>query len=317
MSDFQYEYLGETRERKTSHLIALSLFAPGMGFVYAGQLLKGISINLFFVLFVELFIISFSFLKFFPALPLFVLTVSWIVLTIFAIDAARKTLTNEPYLLKSFNHPLMYALIATLTFLGPLLATGQFAMTRLLTFVPVEHAALTPSVAPGDVLLVDRTTYTRRTPRRGELLALREQPNVPNALRTVAVEGDVVRIDGIDILVNELPLQHIELQIAGEQEDLLAMVEENNGSRYVVAISPRAYTADSMQATELKENEVFALADNRNQIPLPGAQQPPRDSRNFGPLSTDEIIGKPLFIAWSTEPQTGNVRWDRIGLRLR
>lgn len=317
MSDFQYEYLGETRERKTTHLIALSMIAPGMGFVYAGQLMKGISINLVFVLFVELFIIAFSFLKFFPALPLMVLGLTWLVLTIFAIEAARKSLTDDPYVLKSFNHPLMYALIATMTFVGPLLATGQFALTRLLTFAPIEHAALTPSIAPGDVILADRTSFARRAPRRGELIALRPQTNRPSALRTVAVQGDVVRIDGIDILVNEQPLQQIELQIAGEQQDMLAMVEENDGSRYVVAISPRAYSVDSMQATELKENEVFALADNRNQIPLPGAPQPPRDSRNFGPLHTDEIIGKPLFIAWSTDPQSGNIRWDRIGLRLR
>jgi len=318
MSDFEHEYLGEVKERKPGVMYALAfLLSPGIAHVYVGKLYRGIFINLSMVLLIEAFIITFSLLKFFPLLPGMVLGLAWVTITWFTTQSARKSIKPRPYVLKTYNHPLIYGLIAMLTFFGPLLATLQFTANFLITTMPIEHSALSPSVGPGDVVLVDRTSFKKRSPRRGELVALSPESGRPNALRVVAVAEDIIQMDGTHPIVNETPLMQHELQPAGEEQDMLAMVEENFGNRYVVSVAPRAYTAHSLPPSEIKHGSVFVLADNRNQIPLSPSEQPPRDSRNFGPILHADLVGKPMFIAWSRDQKTGSIRWERVGLRLR
>jgi hypothetical protein len=61
---------------------------------------------------------------------------------------------------------------------------------------------------------------------------------------------------------------------------------------------------------------MFLLTDNRSQIPLGNERAKIRDSRNFGSLSVDKLRGSPRYILWSQDPDTGDIRWDRIGLRI-
>jgi len=48
----------------------------------------------------------------------------------------------------------------------------------------------------------------------------------------------------------------------------------------------------------------MALGDNRS-----GS----RDSRSFGFIPHNALIGEATFILWSRDPQTGDVRWERVG----
>ncbi|MEZ4461338.1 MAG: hypothetical protein R3E66_16795 [bacterium] len=158
------EYKGETKARNPKLATALSFVAPGLGLVYVGETVRGVLANLGFIVLLEAFVIVFASVKFFPLLPGVVLALVWLTYVAFAARAARRAIRAEDYLLKPTNHPLIYAVIALLTFIGPVLATAQFTTARLVSIVPVQDAGMIPTLRPGDFALVDRTTYQKRLP---------------------------------------------------------------------------------------------------------------------------------------------------------
>lgn len=317
------EYLGETRRRHPAVALAMSLLCPGLGYMYAGQILKGVTINLLFLLTLETFVIVFSILKFFPLLPMLVLVAAWVVFTGFAAAGVlRRIRGEENYLLRGFNHWTIYSVVFVLTYAAPILGTAHFISRYLLGFDEIESAAMYPTLQAGDVALIDKSAFRNRVPRRGDLVAVQLDEDRPAlVLRVVGVENDVIRIEGETVFVNNEPLERSHLDdtalrvpsLDGEA-DLLAMVEENNGNRYVISVSPKAFVANSMPPTKLESNELFVLADNRSQVPARGSARI-RDSRDFGPVKLDDVDGEPLYIAWSS--QAGSTRWGRIGLRTQ
>ncbi len=318
------EYLGETKPRHRGVAVALTLICPGIGFMYAGQLLKGVTVNLLFLLLLETFVIAFSILKFFPLLPMIVLALAWIVFTAFAAAAVVGQIqgTEGPYVLRGYNHWTIYSLVFVLSFLAPVLGTAHFMSRYLVGLTRTDSAAMYPTLHVGDVALIDKSAFRNRPPRRGDLVAVKPHGQDPVlVLRVVGVANDVIRIEGETVFVNNEPLERTELadtalrvpSLDGEG-DLLAMVEENNGNRYVISVSPRAFVAHSVPPTKLEHNELFVLADNRSQIRADGHAKV-RDSRDFGPVALSAVDGEPLYIAWSTHD--AGTRWSRIGLRTQ
>ena len=95
------------------------------------------------------------------------------------------------------------------------------------------------------------------------------------------------------------------------------MVEQNGNQKYVVSVNPAETGKPSFDSYNLAKQELFLLADNRSAPDSESGPSKPRDSRSIGPVGADAIAGKPLYIAWSTDPSSGTVRWGRIGLRLQ
>jgi signal peptidase I len=67
----------------------------------------------------------------------------------------------------------------------------------------------------------------------------------------------------------------------------------------------------------VQRNYYFMLGDNRGNS---------LDSRSWGFVPEDAIIGEALFVYWSWDPErsddgeratSGNIRWDRIGMLIR
>lgn len=317
----EFEYHGETRARSLAAATALTILSPGLGYMYVGQMLKGITVNLLFLLALEGFVIVFSILKFFPLLPALVVLAGWCVFTAFAVADVRRQIDPESaYVLRGFNHWTIYAVVLVLSYVAPLLATAHFISSYLAGFEPIRSAAMYPTLQVGDVALIDKSAFRTRTPRRGDLVAVRVDDDTL-VLRVVGVEGDVVRIEGETVFVNNEPLERVTLEdtalrvpsLEGEA-DLLAMVEENNGNRYVISISPKAFIAHSLPPTKLSAGELFVLADNRSQVPA-HADERIRDSRDFGPVAIDDVEGEPLYIAWSRDDGAPN--FGRVGLRAQ
>ncbi len=318
MTTAELEYRGETKPRNVWVATLLTFLAPGLGYVYIGELLRGITTNLLFLLMLEGFIIAFSLLKFFPALPALVLLLAWITFaSLVALDVRKRiSAEDEAYVLRGYNHWMIYTVVFVLSFAAPLYATGHFVSQYLLQFQTVDDASVYPTLRPGDVALVDKSAFRGRAPARGELVSLTNDRGNEQILRVVAVEDDIVRIEGETVFVNDEPLERATLDTPPPEDgELLAMVENNHGNRYVISVSPRAYTALTLPPTRLAAGEFFVLADNRNQVPLAEDGQPIRDSRNFGTVKRKTIVGKPLFIAWSGT--SDELRLSRIGLKVR
>ncbi len=284
--------------------------------MYVGQWVRGLLANLGFVAVVEGFLLLFAALKFFPLLPIVVLILFWGVFVLFSARSARNRIGPDEYILKPYNHPVMYGLFALITFFAPVLATLQFTTSRLVTPITVDSAGMIPTLRPGDVVLIDRTAFKSRLPARGELMAVQTADDTL-LLRAIAVAGDAVRFEGDVVFVNEDSLPRQAVQLGGKSEEVMHVVEWNSEAQYPLAFSPRVHNYTMTSLAGVPEHMVFALADNRSLVPADGGAAQTRDSRTFGPVDAPSLMGKPLFIAWSTDPLSGDVRWNRIGLRVR
>lgn len=317
-------YRGETKPRNKGVAIALTYLCPGLGYMYVGEFIKGLTVNLLFLLLIEVFIISFSILKFFPLLPFAVIVAGWLLFsTMIALDIADKAArAGDDYVLQGYNHWTLYLVAFLLSFLVPIVLTLDFTRSNLWSVHTVENGAMYPTIQPGDTVLVDLNAFREEPPVRGEVVATEPTEDDMQFLRVVGVQDDVVRMEGNTLYVNdqevgrsplkEEQIAHVELH---RDSGLLAWVEHNQGERYVISVSPRVYTELTMPPTRLAADEYFLLADNRSQVPIQGEQTQIRDSRNFGKVSGPDLAGVPRFIFWSRGPD-GSVRWDRIGLRV-
>lgn len=346
VSKSQENYLGETRERKKWVAVLLTFICPGLGLMYVGQMLHGLLINLLFLLSLELFIIWWSLAKFFPLLPFLVFMAGWLGFSsLIALENIRRVEAKKDYVLKAYNHWTLYLVVYLLSFILPISLSVAYLSNNFWRIDSVQSAAMFPGLQPGDVVLSDINELQIRPPERGELVAARPPgAGEVDFLRVVATNGDLVRMEGDTLYVNDDPITQSPLTDEAadgsgfdDSSELLAMIEYNQGSRYVISVSPRVFSNISLPPTELEPDRYFMLTDNRSQVPLglgedglaegtseSGAQKSSRqataekirDSRHFGTISGQDIKAKPRYIFWSTSPD-GRIRWDRIGLKTQ
>ena len=325
--DLDLTYEGETQARQAHVATLLAFVCPGVAYMYVGRLRRGVLANVGFVLLVEVFVGLMSWLKFFPVLPLIVFAIGWLILCgLVALDVreiiAEEELAHE-YLLKAYNHWLTYALMGLVTFAAPIAISLHLTERHFLTATPVRHAGMYPTLLRGDVVLLDRRGFPEG-PERGDIVAVSaDKPAAPiHLLRVVGLHGDIIRVEGGMLYINDEPVEHVPFEL-GEQgaevarPDMLAMVEHNQKERYLIAMARGAVSRASTSPTRLGKQEMFLLSDNRSQAPLSERSPPIRDSRNFGAIGADKLRGEPLYILWSQDPESGEVRWGRIGLRVQ
>ena len=144
-------------------------------------------------------------------------------------------------------------------------------IVRYLLFQPffVEGLSMSPNFDNGDYLIVDELTYRLREPNRGEVIVFRSPQDKNNYFikRIIGLpEESIIIRDGDVIIFNN------------DNPDGLMLSED-----YIITKTPGNISVD------LKENQYFVLGDNR---------QASFDSRNWGFLSEDNIIGLARLRLW-------------------
>ncbi|OFW67046.1 MAG: signal peptidase I [Actinobacteria bacterium RBG_13_63_9] len=129
----------------------------------------------------------------------------------------------------------------------------------------VHQVSMQPTLLEGDRILLSRLTYHFRDPRAGDVVVFHSPQNAGEDLvkRIVAVAGDRVAIRDGDLYVNGTALAEPYL------------LNDDFGG--------------TLQEREVPEGFVFVMGDNRDQS---------GDSRFFGPIDTDLIIGEAFCIYW-------------------
>ena len=152
---------------------------------------------------------------------------------------------------------------------------------RYFLFQPffVRGQSMEPTFENGDYLIIDEISYRLRDPQRGEVIVF-QYPNDPS-------QRYIKRIIG-------LPEETIEIK-----EGKIIIYDQFGGqilneSEYLpVSVS----TPGDLKIT-LTEDEYFVLGDNRSAS---------SDSRRWGPLSENYIIGQVFMRAW---PFTVSAKFD-------
>lgn len=147
-------------------------------------------------------------------------------------------------------------------------AVGCILVYYFMTSLTCVGQAMEPSINSGDLVLVNRFSYSLTSPERGDVIVFRPNGNVNTHYymrRVIGVPGDTVQIiDGFVYVNGEL----YETGIGNEQMDFAGVAEEE---------------------LTLGKNEYFVLGDNRDAS---------EDSRNadIGNIKESDIYGKAWFI---------------------
>ena len=162
--------------------------------------------------------------------------------------------------------------------LGPLRGLMDFiSSTRFV----VHGDSLSPKLAHNDHLLVSRMAFRLDYPSRGDVVAFRlpYQPNETFIKRIAGLPGEAVKVRGVSVVVDDRPLNE-------------------------PYHSPSSHSKEASHITQewhLGENEYFLVGDNRSE-----SDDRPYDSRSFGPVTRDLIVGKAWLRYW---PRNA---WGRI-----
>jgi signal peptidase I len=129
--------------------------------------------------------------------------------------------------------------------------------------VRVESISMEPNLYEGEFVVVNRLAYRWSNPERGDIIVFYfpDNPKKRYIKRIIGIEGDFVSVADGQVFVNGDPLY----------EPYLASAPEYAGEWQVGL------------------DELFVLGDNRNNS---------NDSKSWGNLNMDAVIGKAIFIYW-------------------
>ena len=149
-----------------------------------------------------------------------------------------------------------------------LIAVAVFALLRLtVQSYTVVMSSMEPNFQEGECIMVNKVSYHSSGPQRGDVIVF--HPPVPSAYpfikRVIGLPGETVEIRDGQVFINGIPINELYLFPEPPQ----------NNKDY----GPQ----------ELSNDEYLVLGDNRN-----GSN----DSRSWGPIKRDDILGKAWFIYW-------------------
>jgi signal peptidase I len=153
----------------------------------------------------------------------------------------------------------------------------------------IPSASMAPTLMVGDYVLVDKAAHW---PGRGDLVVFTDPTEAGAFLvkRIVGLDGEELTVQGRDVYINCEPRTDGCRPMAEPYADF---TDEERGSKDVGPV-------------EIPSGAVFVMADNRNAG---------EDSRHWGPVARDRIMGRAMWIYWSSDPD-GHTRWSRLGQRI-
>jgi signal peptidase I len=181
----------------------------------------------------------------------------------------------------------------------------------------IQADSMAPALLSGDHVLAVKRGGRARAPAPGDVIAFAGADGRLNVKRVVARAGQRVESREGWLFVDDAqaevePCAEPEAPFSGIADDgepivhrLLCFVERGpDGRSHEILRDPERETAD-FGPVLVPAGAVFVLGDHRDDS---------RDSRHFGPVPVDRVIGRVAVIWWSAAGET--VRWERVGERL-
>ena len=241
-----------------------------------------------------------------------------------------------------------------------------FGMTFIVQAVKVPTGSMQNTITVGDHLLVNKFLFApgprfpllpQRDIRRGDIIVFKypgnpnnpgrdkDEDNIPFKVnyvkRVIGLPGDEVEVKGLKVYVNGQPLPEHLITVDGDfaqsnQKAPLRIISEEprqGNERYDVyyfdstveaarngertGVSPDFHYAVNGRPAKVPGNSYFVMGDDRDNS---------LDSRAWGFVPRDLIIGRAMFVYWSyddTQSLAGpidflsNTRWRRTGTMVK
>lgn len=158
--------------------------------------------------------------------------------------------------------------IETLVVFGAIFALIYLFVAQ---FHKVSGNSMFPTMHDGDYLITEKISYKLNQPKRGDIVVLQNPKDESQDFikRIIALPGDTIKIENNRVFVN-----------GGTQPETYlppnTLTRSGNFLREATTVS-------------MDPNQYFVIGDNRNHS---------SDSREWGPITKDEIVGKAFFRYW-------------------
>jgi signal peptidase I len=183
------------------------------------------------------------------------------------------------------------------------------AKSALADFNPVPTGSMIPTVLVGDVVIVNKLAYDLKVPfttthlaqwgdpAHGDIVVCFEPDNGTRLLkRVVGLPGDTIELHNETLYLNGTPLRYSPMSRADErlrdvspaERTAALFARESLGDQeHSVMILPRLPAQRSFPPLTLAPGSYFMMGDNRDNS---------KDSRSFGVVSRDQIVGKAVAV---------------------
>lgn len=190
----------------------------------------------------------------------------------------------------------------------------------------IPSGSMMPTLLIGDFILVNKFTYGIRLPvinkkiialnepQRGDIVVFRypKDPSVDYIKRVIGLPGDKIAYYKKQLYVNDAPANQIAMgryQGLGQGQEMSGaehLLENLTGVEHSILIKPELPTVEGVFV--VPEGHYFVMGDNRDNS---------NDSRYWGPVPEENLVGKAFFIWMSWDWQHKGVGLDRIGTVLK
>ena len=190
----------------------------------------------------------------------------------------------------------------------------------------IPSGSMIPTLTIGDHLLVNKFVYGPRIPftdmrifrwkepKRGDIIVFKYPENEDKNFikRIVGLPGDKIEIRNGVLLINDRPVRIEEIADATSDEGLFGTSQQY--VEHLGSVSHRLqYLHDQSDNNfgpiTVPPEKVFVMGDNRDNS---------QDSRVWGFVQFNKILGKALIIYWSWDGNNGRwLRWERIGSLIK
>jgi len=194
-----------------------------------------------------------------------------------------------------------------------------FATTTLVQAFVIPSASMESTLLVGDHVLVDKLVFSPAGPvsghilpyrdvRRGDIIVFRFPLNIQEdyVKRAIGVPGDHIRLVNKQLmlnghLVNEPYVQHVTSYINSYRDNFPENREPSLPPSAVDMLENHVVNGELV----VPPGFVFAMGDNRDDS---------LDSRYWGFVPRENIVGTPLIIYWSFEAPTQDLTNPNIGI---
>ena len=190
----------------------------------------------------------------------------------------------------------------------------------------IPSGSMLPTLLPGDFILVSKSSYGFRLPitnqrlfgggepERGDLAVFKYpiNPQENYIKRIVGLPGDVIANRNGQLFVNGEALSRTD-QRRGSVPFMgnVNLMRETLGERQYDIVLSMGESCDRYSVRsdyEVPPGHYFTVGDNRGNS---------ADSRCWGPVSEDLLVGRAFLIWMSWDGRDNSVNWERIGERLQ
>lgn len=186
----------------------------------------------------------------------------------------------------------------------------------------IPSGSMMPTLLIGDFILVNKYTYGIRlpvldkkiidvgSPKRGDVVVFRfpKDPSIPFIKRVVGLPGDRIGYYNKILYVNGKEIRqepkgtYLDEGAGREMSGAGVRLEHLDGVNHSILIQNGTPSLEG--ETVIPKGQYFVMGDNRDNS---------RDSRYWGTVPDENLIGKAFMIWMSWDWSNGGIGWNRLG----